>query len=182
MAAASLGGPLGISLRELPFQAQVSLQGNAEESAFLDAVRRCLSFDLPIVPNTVNAAPAVSALWLGPDEWLLVGEPCSEESIVARLRKALTGLHSLVVDVSSDRTVVEVSGGRSRHLLTKGCAIDLHPRKFAPGRCVRTIFSRTTVILEQTDAVPTWRLFVRRSLASYLANWLIDAMKEYSIS
>jgi heterotetrameric sarcosine oxidase gamma subunit len=104
------------------------------------------------------------------------------DAIVARLRAALSGSHSLVVDVTADRTVMEISGSRSRHLLMKGCAIDLHPRSFSQGQCPQTIFSRTTVILEQTNAAPTWRPFVRSSFASYLTRWLIDAMQEYGLS
>jgi sarcosine oxidase subunit gamma len=181
MAAASVDGPQGVALRELPFPAQVNLRGDSEDLAFLDAVRSGLDLDLPVIPNTVSSAPAISALWLGPDEWLLVGEPGSEDGTMARLREALKRRHSSIADVSAGRAVIEVSGGRSRHLLMKGCSIDLHPRAFAPGRCVQTNLSRTGVILEQTDDVPTWRLFVRRSFAGYLAHWLLDAAKEYGL-
>jgi sarcosine oxidase subunit gamma len=181
MAAASVGGPSSVAVRELPFLAQVNLRGDAEDSAFLAAVRGGLGLDLPVVPNTVSSASAVSALWLGPDEWLLVGKPGSEENIATRLREVLAGLHSSIVDVSADRAIIELSGGRSRHLLTKGCSIDLHPRAFAPGRCAQTIFSRTGVILEQTADTPAWRLFVRSSFAPHLARWLLDAMTEYGL-
>jgi sarcosine oxidase subunit gamma len=180
MEAASVAKPSGVQLREVPCVAQVNLRGDAGDGAFPAAVRRTLGLDLPTVPNTVTSAVAVSALWLGPDEWLVVGQPGAEEGITARLHEALVGLHSSVVDVTANRAVLEISGGRSRHLLMKGCSIDLHPRVFSPGRCAQTNFSRTIVILQQTDATPTWRLFVRSSFAVYLATWLIDAMADYA--
>jgi sarcosine oxidase, subunit gamma len=177
--AATIDGQVAVC--ELPFLAQVNLRGNVNDSGFRDVVRRCLDLDLPTVPNTVNSIPSLSALWLGPDEWLLVGEPGSEDRIVTKCGEALATLHSSIVDVSADRTVIEVSGGRSRDLLAKGCSIDLHPRAFAVGQCAQTNFSRAQVIVTQTNNVPTWRLFVRSSFASYLALWLMDAMKEYSV-
>jgi sarcosine oxidase, subunit gamma len=170
-----------VAVRDLSFLAQVNLRGNVNDAGFRDGVRRCLDLELPTVPNTVNSIGSLSALWLGPDEWLLVDDPGSEDRIVAECGEALATFHSSIVDVSADRTVIEISGGRSRHLLAKGCSIDLHPRAFAAGKCAQTNFSRAQVIITQTNNVPTWRLFVRRSFASYLALWLMDAMKEYSV-
>jgi sarcosine oxidase gamma subunit len=35
------------------------------------------------------------------------------------------------------------------------------------------------VIIDQTNAAPSYRLFVRRSAAHWLADWLIDAAEEF---
>lgn len=182
MAAASVPEPMGVHLCELPFLGQVNLRGDPQDQLFLAATRDVLKFHLPTAPNTVSSASGsgVSALWLGPDEWLLVGAPGSEEDVVARLRDALAGLHSSVLDVTASRTTIELAGGRSRHVLMKGCSFDLHPRVFLPRQCAQTNFARTIVIIEQLDAAPTWRLYVRSSFTVYLAKWLIDAMKEYA--
>lgn len=160
--------------------AKVNLRGNPHEAMFLRKVRPVLDLDLPIVPNTTTRTSRVSALWLGPDEWMIVGAPGVDDDLAAELRAALAGVHSSIVEVSADSAVLEISGPRSRDVLMKGCSIDLHPRAFAPGHCVQTIVGRVSVILEQTDAAPTWRLFVRASFAPYLAQWLLDAMSEFA--
>jgi heterotetrameric sarcosine oxidase gamma subunit len=83
------------------------------------------------------------------------------------------------VDVSANRTTLELSGPAARQVLEKGCPLDLHPRAFGPGRAVSTTVGPVAVLLWQVDDVPTYRLFPRSSFADYLARWLIDAMSEY---
>jgi heterotetrameric sarcosine oxidase gamma subunit len=69
-------------------------------------------------------------------------------------------------------------------LLRKGCGLDLHPRKFGPGQCAQTVFAKLPVIIDQLGpdrlgVAPVYRLFVRRSAAHWLAQWLIDAAEEF---
>ncbi len=80
------------------------------------------------------------------------------------------------MDLSANRTTLELSGPGARTVLEKGCALDLHPRAFAPGRCAQTLLSKVAVVLDQLDAQPCYRLLVRGSFAQYLADWLLDAM------
>lgn len=168
-----------IQLREMPFLAQINLRGDAGAPAFCKAVQDVVGFELPVEPNTTAGSGIVSALWLGPDEWLLVGFPDTEEGLVLRLRRHLRGIHNSVINVSDARTVIELSGTRSRELLAKGCGLDLRPRSFRAGRCAQTVLAHASVLLQLTDAAPVWRLYVRNSLADYLATWLLDAMAEF---
>ena len=82
-----------------------------------------------------------------------------------------------IVDVSANRTTLELRGPRSRELLEFGCPIDLHPRVFGPGRCAQTLLARANVLIWHVADEPedTWRLFVRPSFAAYVAAWLADA-------
>jgi sarcosine oxidase, subunit gamma len=157
---AAAGGE-DVTLTELPFLAQVNVRTSAD--------------GMP-GPNTVAVAGERRTLWLGPDEWLVVSEPGSEAAIEAELRAA--GAAS-VVDVSANRTTLVLAGPRARDVLMKGCALDLHPRAFGPGRCAQTQIARTQVILEQTGDEPAYRLYVRPSFAAHLAAWLVDAMEEF---
>ena len=61
-----------ICLGERTFHQQWVLRGNAEDEQFMAAVRGVTGCDLPVLPNTVHVEGNISALWLGPDEWLLV--------------------------------------------------------------------------------------------------------------
>lgn len=157
-----------VSLREAPFLAQVDVRAG-EPSALL-----------PAEANTVREARGRRALWLGPDEWLVVGAAGEERAIEAELRGALGDGLAALVDVSANRTALELSGPRARDVLMKGCALDLHPRALGPGRCAQTAIARTQVILEQLSAEPAYRLHVRPSFAQHLALWLLDAMEEFA--
>ena len=148
-------------VRELPFLAQVSVRTQAPGSS------------LPTEPNTVTGDSSRAALWLGPDEWLVVGPPGSEIALETDLRA--TG--ATVVDVSANRTTLELRGPRARELLEFGCPIDLHPRVFGPGRCAQTLLGRANVLIwfVADDPEPVYRLLVRPSFAAYVAAWLADA-------
>jgi len=170
-----------IQLREVPFLAQINLRGDAGTPDFRQAVRSVIGFDLPVKANTYATFASVSALWLGPDEWLLVGAPQSGEDLVGQLRQHLRSIRCSVVDVSDARTVIELSGTCCRELLAKGCGLDLRPRSFQPRQCAQAIIAHAGVLLQIVDESPRWRLYVRNSLANYLASWLLDAMMEFRV-
>lgn len=165
----------GLSLAERPFLAMVNLRVDA---AGAQRVGAALGFPLPVAPNTVTEGGPRSALWLGPTEWLVVGPGGDAPELVALLNNALGDEPGSVVDVSANRTTIEVGGPHARELLEKGCALDLHPRAFNSGRCAQTILARAQVVLWQTT--DGYRLLVRGSFAGYLADWLVDAAGEFS--
>ena len=115
--------------------------------------------------NTAICWEDRDVLWLGPDEWLVVGEAGSETAIVAELTNGLRGSHYSVVDVSANRVALDLVEGLDR--LATGCPIDLDPSRWRPGMCAQTLFGAAQVILHQLDERTT-RVFVRPSFASYL--------------
>jgi sarcosine oxidase subunit gamma len=148
---------------EVAFLAQVDLRADP-------ALAPRLPLALPLEPNTWTAGGGREALWLGPDEWLVVGAPGSAPAITAALRRALAGEHHSVVDTSANRTVVELGGEGRFDLLTQGCGIDLHPRAWRPGSCAQTLLARVPVLLQERHQAT--RVFVRASFAAHLADWL----------
>jgi sarcosine oxidase subunit gamma len=129
-----------------------------------------LPFPLPLDPNTWTADGGRESLWLGPDEWLVVGPPGSARAVAAERGRALEGEHHAVVDTSANRTAVELAGGGRFDLLTQGCGLDLHPRAWRPGSCAQTLLFRVPVLLQERDQAT--RLFVRASFAAHLADTL----------
>lgn len=117
-------------------------------------------------------------LWLGPDEWLVVSGEAAE-GLVARLVASVDGGHAAVVDVSANRTVVELQGRAARAVLEKGCPLDLHRRAFGPGKAASTTLARVPLILWQAGP-ETYRLLPRASFAVYVARWLVDAAQEFA--
>ena len=155
------------SPRYLP-QLNVRCAGAAAER-----VGSALGLLLPTQPNTVSTTGQRSALWLGPDEWLIVddGPPASESDV----RAAFAPEWGAVVDVSAHRVLFQIQGPTARDLLAHGCPLDLHPRVFGPDQCAQTLLARSAVILWQTDPAPTYRILVRASYAGHIARWLADA-------
>nr|WP_246063867.1 sarcosine oxidase subunit gamma family protein [Nonomuraea longispora] len=100
-----------------------------------------------------------TGLRLGPDWWLVSGDVPPRPGWV---------------DVSGQRTVLELAGPAAYDVLITGCPIDLDPSVF-PGHA-QTLLARTSVILERLPP-ETYRIYVRSSFAKYLAEWLIDALE-----
>jgi sarcosine oxidase subunit gamma len=134
-------------LREIALESQVSVRGEPQPG-------------FPTEPNT----SAGDVLWLGPDEWLVVGA-----------READYPDAAAAVDVSANRVCFELAGGDVEDVLAQGCALDLHPSAFAPGRCAQTLLARAQVILHRTDE-ETFRILVRPSFAPYVRVWIEDAL------
>ncbi|MGW6962343.1 sarcosine oxidase subunit gamma [Streptomyces sp. PAN_FS17] len=179
LAAATRTSGGAIRLAELPFLAQLDVRLDAKGAAF-EAVGLALDLQLPLQPNTVVRTGELTALWLGPDEWLLIGPPGGAGELESRIREAAGDEPVSVTDVSAQRTTLLVTGPRARDLLAHGCPLDLHPRSFGSGRCAQTTLGRTQVVLVARDEPRAgfWVL-VRWSFAGYLADWLLDAATEY---
>lgn len=177
MRAATVTGARDVTLTERPFLTMVNVRVDpVSETA--DRIGKALGAPLPRECGDTGASGPHTAVWLGPDEWLVLSRAEASE-VTAELRDALGGDPGSVVDVSANRTTLELSGPAARQVLEKGCPLDLHPRAFGPGRAVSTTVGPVAVLLWQVDDTPTYRLFPRSSFADHLARWLIDAMSEY---
>jgi sarcosine oxidase subunit gamma len=176
--AAGSSGERGARLAEIRLSSLVNLRLEADGPGLGEAVR-LLGVELPLAANTFTRGDALRCLWLGPDEWLVVCEPGGPQEVAERLRECLAGEHASVIEVSAAYAALELAGAKAREVLAKACSLDLHPRAFLPGQCAQSNFARTQAILMLEDDSPVFRLFVRRSFATYLADWLLDAMSEY---
>ena len=134
-------------LREVELASQVSVRGEPQPG-------------FPVEPNTTVG----DVLWLGPDEWLVLGG-CESDYPEA----------AATVDVSANRVCFELAGEDVEDVLAQGCSLDLHPAVFPPGRCAQTLLAKAPVILHRTEP-ETFRILVRPSFAPYLRSWLEDAL------
>ena len=123
----------------------------------------------PPEPNMATTWDGRDVLWLGPDEWLVVGQGGEEEDIVRSLGDAVAGTQASVLDVSANRTVFDLADALD-HLST-ACGLDLDPTRWTPGMCAQTLLGRAQVTLHQRDERTT-RVFVRPSFAGYLVERL----------
>jgi sarcosine oxidase subunit gamma len=176
-----------VALGHAPFQAQVIVRldpfaavelGIASEFQLehrddLRAIRLELSDGpllLPTTPNTHWPRDSGTALWLGPDEWLVLDNGDAE--LISALRAALESVHHSVVDVSASRVVFVLTGEARSELLAAGCALDLHPGAWRSDKCAQTLLARIPVLLGETSAFTV--VLVRSSFADYLVDWFLE--------
>lgn len=175
--AATVAGPRGISIRELPFTSQFGVRAVPGGPAHA-ALAAATGVGLPAAVGEVAGGPdSVAVLWLGPDDFLVIAPPDSLELFEA-LVAALADHPGQVVDLSTNRTIVEVSGPVAREALEKGVPADLHPRSLPVGSAITTTLGPVPVPLWRT-AEDVYRVLPRGSFAEYAALWLIDSAKEY---
>jgi sarcosine oxidase subunit gamma len=144
----------------------LSLRGSGER--FFAACEATLGVQPPIAANTVASVGGTAILWLGPDEWLVIGPEA------APLRTALAGIHSAVVDVTSSRKSLVVSGERAEEILSKAATLDFSLGAFPVGSCAQTNIARTQGIIWRR-AAQEFVIYVRSSFTPYLRAWLDDA-------
>jgi sarcosine oxidase, subunit gamma len=173
MSAANHGGP---SVREVPFLSQVNLRADPNDASLMERIATSLGgLPLPAVPNSVTSRGDRRALWLGPDEWLLVGPEGQQGALHDALRVGLGSASGSIVDVSANRTLVEIHGPSARELLAHGVPIDLDERALGPGHCAQTLLAKAQVIIECRKVESAFYVYIRSSLAGYVADWLLDA-------
>lgn len=180
--AATVTGKRGVALREIPFLTMVGIRV-APGTAAAYAVASAAGMALPGGHGQVTGAPDSTAiLWLGPDEFLLVGPEevgLPTAGTAAGLAQALGTEPGQAVDLSANRTTLELSGPSARAVLEKSCHLDLHPRSFVVGTAVATTLGPVQVLLWRTAEL-TWRIMPRASFAHYTAQWLLDGMTEFA--
>jgi sarcosine oxidase subunit gamma len=130
--------------------------------------------DLPTRFGLAGERERRAALWLGPDEWLLIAEGADSASLGAGLESALVSAPHSLVDISHRQIGLLVSGAVAARALSAGCPLDLHLSAFPIGTATRTIFDKAEIVLWRRGAtdfhVEAWRSF-----ASYLMAALTEA-------
>src|SRR5699024_6175186 len=118
-------------------------------------------------------------LWLGPDEFLAVDVSRRQqpgETLIAEA--SLDGLPGQAVDLSANRTILQLSGSKAREVLEKSCRADLHPRAFGVGTAIVTALGPVPVIIHHSSVLE-YRIFPRASCADFTVCRLLDGMAEF---
>jgi sarcosine oxidase subunit gamma len=159
------------AVRALAPAARYVLRGADEVRA---AAARALGVAVPASPCRAAVAAERAALWLGPDEWLLIGPAAGGGELAALLGSALKELPHSLVDVSHRQGALAVSGPAAATLLAAGCPLDLDPSAFPVGMCTRTMLAKAEVVLWRTE-LEVFRLEVWRSFSGYVSQFLAEA-------
>ena len=168
--------PDRLRVAALPPQARFVFRGGAVAAA---RAGDALGVTLPVTPCRAAADDMRAALWLGPDEWLLLAAPGTEDGTARDIAAALADLPHALVCVSDRHAALTVSGPRAETLLAAGCALDLDPRAFPQGMCTRSLLAKAEIVLWRHQPA-SFRLEVRRSFAAYVWDFLAEAAREHA--
>jgi sarcosine oxidase subunit gamma len=162
-------------LKTLPPATRFVLQGGA---AARTAAGKAFGVVLPESPCRASSSGGRSALWLGPDEQLLLA-PAGDVGVLATgLEAALAGIAHSLVDVSQRQVALQLRGPHAGAILGSGCPLDLDSADFPPGMCTRTLFHKADIVLWRTDA-REFQLEVARSFADYVRGCLQEAARDF---
>jgi sarcosine oxidase subunit gamma len=168
--------PLALSsaIRLLPAAARFSLRGAPAVMAAAGAV---LGLNISDIACRSASNSKWAALWLGPDEQLVLAPVADGEAVTSQLRAALSALPHSLVDVSHRQIAIEICGPAAQTLLSAGCPLDLHISSFPLGMCTRTILGKADIVLWRTGA-DSFHVEVWRSFADYVTRFLAEASRE----
>jgi sarcosine oxidase, subunit gamma len=157
----------GVTLAVLQPAQRISLRA---PDASVAALSKALGVELPRKPKTSAAKAGRTALWLGPDEWLVIDEvgkdplaDCAE----------VTVLHS-AVGISHRNVAISVIGPAAAATINSGCPQDLSLDVFPVGAASRTILGKAEIVLLRT-AADAFRVECWRSFSDYVFTFLSEA-------
>ncbi len=168
-----------IGIEDTGLRGQVALKGDLGNPAVAGAVKEFAGVEVPGVWQVARedgVADGRAAVWMAPDELLLLVPYAEAGDTMARLGEALDGEHHLALDMSDARTVLRLTGPAVGEVLAKGAPPDLSDRAFPPGSARRTHLGGVAVAFWRLDA-ETWEVVAFRSYAHHLVAWLEDAAR-----
>lgn len=167
------GGSAVASVTFAPPAARASLRAGADA---VSALSSSLGLGLPTKPKGTASADGKHALWLGPDEWLLIGPDGVDFVALAGQSGAL---HS-AVDVSHRNVAFVISGPGARATLASACPLDLGNAIFPVGAASRTVFGKAEVVIYRTGE-ESFRLECWRSFGEYCFGMLNEGAEDAAI-
>ena len=160
-------------LEALPLAARFVLRGGNEVRLAAEAAA---GVGIPAQACRAVVQGERAALWLGPDEWLLVAPAAAGAELGSSLERALAPLPHSLVDVGHRQAACTLEGPQAATLLSAGCPLDLDESAFPIGMCTRTVLAKAEVVLWRT-AAQTFRLEVARSFVAYVSLFLAEAAR-----
>lgn len=122
-------------------------------------------------PGSAAHALGLTLAAIAPGRFFVAGDA---PDLVARFSAALIVADATVADISHGRTILLLEGETAAGLLQSCVQVDLDPNVFRPGRVAQTMIHHIDVlIVRQTET--SFQLWVLRSFAQSLAEWLLDA-------
>lgn len=161
-------------LRQLPPASRLILRGGPQ---VLAAAADALGLARNETPCRAVRSEGRAALWLGPDERLLLAPADAADEMAGLLQRALSGTAHSLVEISHAQAAFELSGARATVALNTGCPLDFDLASFPVDMCTRTVFAKAQIVLWRTGP-ETFRVETARSFAPYVTGILAAAARE----
>jgi len=144
--------------------------------ASVAALSKALGVTLPTKPKTSVTKAGRTALWLGPDEWLVIDEAGNDP--LADCAK-VSALHS-AVGISHRNIAISVAGAGAAATINAGCPQDLSLEAFPVGAASRTILGKAEIVLLRT-APDAFRVECWRSFSDYVFTFLSEGSRDAAV-
>ena len=166
-----------ISVKEISPVTKINLRGKKRE--FLTNVGKNLNMILPTEANTSTTSDKLTAIWLSPDEWMIISnELASKDTNKSDLYEMLFNSISktnlgAVIDVTDQFVQLELKGENVYEIFSAGSPFNFNEFKEKKGSTTQTVLNHIDVILHHKEESVV-NLFVRRSFAEHLCSWIED--------
>ena len=166
-----------IYVKEISPVIKINLRGKKRE--FLTNVGKNLNMILPTEANTSTTSDKLTAIWLSPDEWMIISnELASKDTNKSDLYEMLFNSISktnlgAVIDVTDQFVQLELKGENVYEIFSAGSPFNFNEFKEKKGSTAQTVLNHIDVILHHKDK-NILNLFVRRSFAEHLCSWIED--------
>ncbi len=144
-----------------------------------DEAEKAIGNWLGAVPERVatpSETPNGLLIRTGPLSFWLLGPSNGDQSEAART--ALSESATSIIDLTSSRTRLFITGERATDVLLKGIPIDLALASFPIGSIALTGVHHTPILLYRT-AADRFEIFAMRTFALTVFEWLTDAALEF---
>ncbi len=176
----TIGNKNTVGIRELPGLHSIDLRvapGTLSQAAVVEM----LGIDLPGKPGEtqnkiISDGGEAYVLCLAPDWWLIVGLQEAEQKLAPLQMK--NDYHFSVVNVSGQRTTIELEGPNVREVLAHLWDQDLREKKFPVASVSQGLMAKAPVIVWHI-ATLRYRIMVRSSFALHLWKAMADAAAEW---
>ena len=168
----------GIVVKEISPIMKLNLRGKKRE--FFTNIGKNLNMLLPTEANTSTISDKLTAIWLSPDEWMIVtndevkkdtNEYQLNEILFNDISKSSLGA---IIDVTDQFVQLEIKGKNIYEIFSAGSPFNFSEFKDKKGSSVQTILNNIDVIVHNKgDQIVN--LFVRRSFAQHLWSWINDS-------
>jgi sarcosine oxidase subunit gamma len=175
----NMGAVATVAIRELPGLHTIDLRV-APGTPAQAAVAKALGMTLPLKPGQIRRGSVSGgeayALKLAPDWWLIVGLQETEQKLAPLMLE--NEYHFSVVDVSGQRTTIELEGPKVREVLAHLWEQDLREKSFPIASVSQGLMAKAPVIVCHISPF-RYRVMVRSSFALHLWKALVDAAEEW---
>ena len=167
-----------LEMREIKPVMKLIIRGKTKN--FITSIGKNLNMLLPTEANTSTSGDTLTALWLSPDEWMLVSNKTVSEdtntyevenNLINNISKVNLGA---VTDVSDQFVMINIKGDKIFELFATGSPFNFNEFKNKKGSVVQTILSHIDVIIHLV-AINEVNLLVRRSFSEHLYSWMNDS-------